>query len=59
MSGDDSLPVRIGLSAVVVIVAIPGLVIEPGPISEIVALGALGAIWGIDLGPADGGGGGS
>jgi len=50
---------KLGLSVAVVVAAIPGLIIEPGPISEIVALGALGAIWGVDLGPAggdDGGG---
>ena len=41
--------VKLGLSAVVVLFAIPGLVIEPGPVSEIVALGALGTIWGFDL----------
>jgi len=41
--------VKIGLSAVVILLAIPGLVIEPGPLSEIVALGALGSIWGFDL----------
>jgi hypothetical protein len=46
--------VKLGLSAVVVVLALPGLVIEPGPLSEIVALGALGSIWGFDL--MDGGG---
>jgi len=49
-----SLPVKIGLSAVVIIAAIPGLIIEPGPISEIVALGALGTIWGFDFGVGGG-----
>lgn len=41
--------VKVALSAVVVMFAIPGLVIEPGPISEIMALAALGSIWGFDL----------
>jgi hypothetical protein len=44
-----SVLVKTGLSVVVVLLAIPGLVIEPGPLSEIVALGALGSIWGFDL----------
>ncbi|WP_158601401.1 hypothetical protein [Halosegnis longus] len=42
--------VKLALSGVVLMFAVPGLVIEPGPISEIVAVGALGTIWGIDLG---------
>lgn len=36
---------KILLSAVVVVLAIPGLIIEPGPFSEIAALGVLTAIW--------------
>lgn len=40
---------KVALSAVVIILMIPGLVIEPGPISEIVGLAALGSIWGFDL----------
>lgn len=47
---DDGALVKLALSAIVIIMAIPGLIIEPGPISEIVALGALGTIWGFDLG---------
>lgn len=42
--------VKLGLSAVVLILMLPGLVIEPGPISEIVGLAALGTIWGFDFG---------
>lgn len=51
MSSDDtdSVVVKVAVSAVVVVLAIPGLVIEPGPISELVALSALGAIWGLDV----------
>jgi hypothetical protein len=41
--------VKLGLSAAVIMFAIPGLIIEPGPISEALALGALGTIWGFDL----------
>lgn len=58
MSDDDNWLVQLGLSAVVLIMAIPGLIIEPGPISEIVAVGALGVIWGVDLGIGGGEGGG-
>lgn len=47
---DDGVLVKLALSAIVIIMAIPGLIIEPGPISEIVALGALGTIWGFDFG---------
>lgn len=37
---------QVGLSAVVIVFAIPGLLIEPGPVSEAAALSALMAIWG-------------
>jgi len=47
--GEDSVIVQLGLSAVVIVVAIPGLIIEPGPCSELAALAAIGAIWGFDL----------
>lgn len=53
MGDDSSTLVQMGLSAIVIILAIPGLVIEPGPISEIIAIGALGTIWGFDLGGGD------
>jgi len=49
----DSTLVQLGLSVIVIIFAIPGLVIEPGPFSEIAAIGALGAIWGFDIGGGD------
>lgn len=45
---DDSLFTKLGLTALVIIMMIPGLVIEPGPISEIVGLGAIATIWGFD-----------
>ena len=50
----DNWIVKLALSAVVLIMSLPGLVIEPGPISEIVALGTLGVIWGVDLGVGGG-----
>ena len=42
--------VKVFLSVVVVVIAIPGLIIEPGPLSEVAAAVALGSIWGVDLG---------
>ncbi len=34
------------MTAIVVVMMIPGLIIEPGPISEIVGVGAIATIWG-------------
>jgi len=52
MADDDpNLVIKLILSAVVVVLMIPGLIVEPGPVSEVLGLGALGAIWGLDLGP--------
>lgn len=48
--GDDSVIVKLGLSAMIVVLMIPGLVIEPGPLTEIAGLAALGGIWGFDIG---------
>jgi hypothetical protein len=51
MADDDpNIVIKVALSAVVIVLMIPGLIVEPGPISEILGLGALGAIWGLDLG---------
>lgn len=36
---------KLALSGVVVVLAVPGLIIEPGPVSEVVALSLLVAIW--------------
>lgn len=47
---DHGLPVKLLLSGIVITLMIPGLIFEPGPLSEIAGLGALGAIWGLDLG---------
>lgn len=44
---------RLAASAVIVVLAIPGLVIEPGPITEIVAIGLLAAIWAGDREPGE------
>lgn len=40
--------VKLGLTIGIVLLMIPGLVIEPGPISEIVGLGAIMSIWGYE-----------
>lgn len=48
--GDDAgALVKVALSLLIVVLMIPGLIIEPGPLSEIAGLAALGAIWGLDL----------
>lgn len=51
--GDQSVITKLALSAVVIILAIPGLIIEPGPFSELAALGVLLAIWMGDGGVED------
>lgn len=50
--GDD-WPFKLLLTGVILMLMIPGLVIEPGPISELVGFGAIGAVWGLSF---DGGG---
>lgn len=50
----DSTFIKIILTAGIAVLMVPGLVIEPGPISEIVGLGAIMSVWGIDW--DDGGG---
>lgn len=44
----DSTATKLFLTAVVGVFAIPGLVVEPGPFSELTAAGLLAAIWGLD-----------
>lgn len=44
----DNTAVKLFLTAVVAVFAIPGLIVEPGPFSEITAAGLLAAIWGLD-----------
>jgi hypothetical protein len=39
------------LTAVIVVLMVPGLIIEPGPISEIIGIGFLASIWGLDFMP--------
>ncbi|WP_436909942.1 hypothetical protein [Halosimplex marinum] len=41
----DGLMGKIIVSVAVIVAAIPGLFVEPGPVSEVVALGVLAAIW--------------
>jgi hypothetical protein len=39
---------KVGLTALITVMAIPGLIIEPGPLSEIAWIGGMSAIWGLD-----------
>lgn len=41
------------ITGVILVLMLPGLVIEPGPVSEVVGVAAIGTVWGLDL---DGGG---
>ncbi|WP_436929079.1 hypothetical protein [Halosimplex halobium] len=52
MSGDlsDDALQKGFLTLIVLVLMIPGLVVEPGPISEVVGVAAIGSIWGVDLG---------
>lgn len=44
----DSTFVKLLLTGVVAVFALPGLIVEPGPFSELTAAGLLAAIWGLD-----------
>lgn len=44
----DSTATKLFLTGVVAIFALPGLIVEPGPFSELTAAGLLAAIWGLD-----------
>lgn len=39
---------KVGLTLLITVMAIPGLVVEPGPLSEIAWIGGISAIWGLD-----------
>jgi len=41
---------KVALTGLIVVLMIPGLIIEPGPISEILGIAAIGTVWGVDLG---------
>jgi hypothetical protein len=40
--------IKVFLTGVVVVLGVPGLVIEPGPFSEIITAGLIASIWGLD-----------
>lgn len=40
--------IRLVLTVGIVILMLPGLIIEPGPISEAAGIGAIAALWGLD-----------
>lgn len=48
--GIGGLGTKAGLTLLILVLMVPGLIIEPGPISEIVGVSAIGAVWGLDLG---------
>lgn len=47
---DRSTTEKVALTGLIVVLMIPGLIIEPGPISEILGIAAIGTVWGVDLG---------
>jgi len=46
---DFGIGTKLILSAGIVLLMIPGLVIEPGPLSEVGGFAALAALWGLPL----------
>lgn len=46
---------KILLTAIIGIAAVPGLVVEPGPLTEMTAVALILGVWGLDL-DSDGGG---
>jgi len=42
---EDGIVGKVLLTVAVIVAAIPGLIVEPGPLSEVVALGLLATIW--------------
>ena len=53
MSEDWGTGTKATLTVLIIVLMVPGLVIEPGPISEVVGTAAIGSVWGYDF---DGGG---
>lgn len=51
----EDWPTKLGLTLIILMLMVPGLVIEPGPVSEIVGAAAIGSVWGVDLTGGDGG----
>lgn len=45
----EDWPTKAFLTVIILVLMVPGLVIEPGPISEIVGAAAIGSVWGVDL----------
>lgn len=40
---------KAALTALILVLMVPGLVVEPGPVSEVVGVAAIGSVWGVDL----------
>lgn len=53
----DGWIAKLFLTGLILVLMLPGLIIEPGPISEILGFAAIGSVWGVDF-TGDGGGGG-
>lgn len=49
MSDDTGLGSKALMTGIVLVLMVPGLIVEPGPLSEIVGLAAIGGIWGMNL----------
>lgn len=45
MAEQNGIVGKLILTVAVVVAAIPGLIVEPGPLSEVAALAVLAAIW--------------
>jgi hypothetical protein len=43
-----SILIKMVLTGLITVMAIPGLIVEPGPLSEIAWIGGMSAIWGLD-----------
>lgn len=43
----EDWPIKLLLTAIIIVLMVPGLVIEPGPFSEAAGGAAVGGVWGI------------
>jgi len=49
VSGPDDASQKVLLTGIILVLMVPGLVIEPGPISEVLGFAAIGSVWGLDF----------
>ena len=45
---DEATASKILLTGIILVLMIPGLIIEPSPLSEVIGLGAILSVWGFD-----------